>query len=263
MKDPEIQHADSPTCPRRIELEQARVRELSPEQNHALLAHAETCAACKTWMQANAAAEAEFLARHPYAALARSIERRDRAARRRRLLLLRLAPACAAVALLAVGGWLAVSGKDTGGPGTRIKGEVAISAFLMRGGQIRPASADEIFAPNDRVQFLYSSGEQRYLLLLSIDDRGRVFDYTPGGTGQSAPIQPGERRPLPESIELDESPEAERVFAIFSDRPLAFAEVRVQVERAFEALRHRGGTVRDLARLPLPWPQASLMLQKR
>lgn len=64
------------------------------------------------------------------------------------------------------------------------------------------------------------------------------------------------------SIILDETPQAERIFALFSDRPLSWDEVQAAARRAWqEAIREARG-VDPIDRLPLDWPQVTILLPK-
>lgn len=245
-------------CPRRVELEAALGGEVDSSRRLEILGHVESCPGCRERLAGLERDREEFLRLHPYSALKTGMERLERRSERRRAVFLRLLPASAAAIAIMIGAWLALPTS----PGVRTKGSVALSLFLMRGGDIRPARPDEVFAHRDRVQFLVSSGSHRYLLLLSVDDAGRVFNYTPGAAGGSISITPGERRPLPESVELDESRENERVFALFTDQPLSFEEIRPRVEEAFSEVKRRGGTVKELEHLSGPWSQASVLLRK-
>jgi hypothetical protein len=249
---------DPGTCPRRIDLEDALSEEVEGEQRMRILRHVEACPTCKRLWQDLESERREFLARHPFAKLEEGMERLQRKSERRRMVLLRLIPAGVAAFAIILGAWLAFPGSS----GVRTKGSVALSIYLMRGNDIRPAQADEVFAPRDRVQFLVSSGTHRYLLLVSVDESGRVFNYTPGTANFSVPITPGERRPLPESVELDESREDERIFALFSNEPLSFSEIKILVEGALSEMKQHGKTVKDLEKLSGPWPQASVLLRK-
>lgn len=246
-------------CPSRTELLYALTEEMDAARRLKNLAHAENCPACHATLASLEREREEFLRLHPYTSLKAGMERLERRRDRQRMILFRLVPAGAAAVAILIGAWLALPGS----PGVRTKGSVALSFYLMRGGDIRPALSDEVFAPRDRIQFLYSSGPHPYLLLVSVDEAGRVFNYTPGAPDYSVSIAPGERRPLPESVELDESRETERVFALFSDEPLSFAEIRTRIEKELADVKRRGGTVKDLDRLSGPWPQASVLLRKR
>ncbi len=245
-------------CPRRFELDAALSGEVDSDRRLEILGHAEGCPACRESLVRIEREREEFLRQHPYSMLKAGMERLTRKGERRRAIFMRLVPASAAAIAIMIGTWLAWPTA----PGVRTKGTVALSLYLMRDGDIRPARPDEVFAHRDRIQFLVSAGPHRYLLLVSVDDAGRVFNYTPGAALESISITPGERRPLPESVELDESRENERVFALFSDEPLSFTEIRSRVEGALSEVKRRGGTVKELGHLSGPWPQASVLLRK-
>ena len=114
--------------------------------------------------------------------------------------------------------------------GVRLKGGPVLQVFGLHQGQVRKLSSGETLAPGDRIRFAVDPGEARFLLIVSIDGTGRASVFFPFGGSASAPLPPG-RSKLEESVELDDSPGPERLFAFFTHEPLDAAAVRTALER--------------------------------
>jgi hypothetical protein len=132
-------------------------------------------------------------------------------------------------------------------PQNRIKGGAGMLVRIAGHDGQRTARIDgaETLAPGERLRIGYQAGEHRYLLALSIDDRGEVTALYPE-SGASLPVVEGgatATRFLPDSIELT-GKGAERIVVVLSDAPLAVDAAK----RAARAAYDRAGG--DLARLP-------------
>ena len=99
-----------------------------------------------------------------------------------------------------------------------------------------PGQAGGIYHKDDRIQFSYSSGPNRYVFLVSLDERGTVSNFNHQGKATSVPIKPGSNRVLEGSIILDDSVGPERIFAVFSNQPLRFDELKDAADRAYRDL---------------------------
>lgn len=136
-------------------------------------------------------------------------------------------------------------------PYTGIKGGggAAITVRVSAGdtGPQRSAaeSAPEALARGERVRIGYQPGAHRYLLSLSIDQRGEVTPLYPEA-GRSVPVGKAVGsgpRYLPDSIEFTDAG-TERLFVILSDEPIDVEVARRAVKAAFE--RAKG----DILRMP-------------
>lgn len=249
-------------CPRRIEL----IRSLDPasgdERTRAVRKHAAGCPRCTEIIASLEDGRREFLANHPSEAVVpRLLERAAGSCRRRRLALV-AAPAAVLLATIVVLVAWPVNHHPRPGA-TRVKGGVSLRFFVQRGRRSVEARSGQVFHAGDRIQFVYSSGAKRYLFMVSLDDEGRVSNFNYKGSQRSVPIVPGNGQVLAGSIILDDNKGPERVYAVFSDRPLELPEIEHAAKLAFERLRHKGGKLSDLSRLPLPQPQASILLEKK
>jgi len=244
-------------CPREFELIQACAGEGDPAANERALAHAEGCAACQAILSLQRALAEELLRAHPFEQLERQPPKPARPAWG-----WRLAAAGALLLLVALGAVWLWPGEGAEKGGIRTKGTIDLGFYVLRGDRAVPGTSGATLHKDDRIQFTYSSGPHPYLFLISIDDRGRVSNFNYRENPQSLRIPPGEQRLLEGSIILDEATGPERIYAIFSDRPLSFGEVQAEAARAWNEAHSRGASISKLEQLPLPYPQASILLIK-
>lgn len=259
-------NSDEIRCPRRFDLIRLTAGDLQAEDARALSAHTATCPRCAAELAAIERGREDFLARHPFEEVAPAMLRGARRRNRGRRLAFGLVPAGAAAALLMVIFQVLRPGplaEQPPGPGIRTKGEISLGFYVQRGDRAVPGRPGETLRRDDRIQFAYSSGSNRYVFLLSLDDRGAVSNFNHQASPTSVPIQPGSGRLLEGSIILDASVGPERIFAVFSDRPLHFDQVRGAAQEAYREIRRGGGGVGDIDSLPLPHPQASILIQKK
>ncbi len=129
----------------------------------------------------------------------------------------------------------------------RIKGGAGMIVRVAGNDGQRTARVDgtEALARGERLRLGYQSGTHRYLLSLSIDDRGTVTPIYPeqGASVAVAGDAASATRFLPESMELTGAGR-ERIIVLLSDQPLDVEAAR----RAARAAYDRAGG--DLLRLP-------------
>ncbi|HVZ71824.1 MAG TPA: ACP synthase [Polyangia bacterium] len=113
--------------------------------------------------------------------------------------------------------------------------------------------APEALSPGERLRIGYKAGDHRYLLSLSIDQRGEVTPLYPE-SGQSVPVGKAVGsgpRYLPDSVEFtDAGPE--RLFVILSDTPIDVEAARRAARASFDQAR---GDVLHMPALALPGEQ--------
>lgn len=137
-------------------------------------------------------------------------------------------------------------------PILQAKGGGALSVFVLRDEKVFAVADGARLRPGDRIRFAVQGAG--FVLVASIDGRGQVSVYQP-----STGLGTGAVTTLPDSIRLDDALGPERIFAVFSERPVPDAEVT----RALAALGAAGPeAVRRERRLPLPYAQASLLIEK-
>ena len=139
-----------------------------------------------------------------------------------------------------------------------IKGGPTFRVFARRGDSVFPVRDATHMAPGDQIRFVAGSRDHAYLMVASIDGAGTVTIYYPYGGDHSGAAN-ADARELPGSIVLDRAPGPERVFALFSARPLDAAPVT----RALHELGARGAdAIRSTRSLDLPCVQASIVFEK-
>jgi hypothetical protein len=114
-------------------------------------------------------------------------------------------------------------------------------------------SAPEALAPGERVRIGYHTGSHRYLLSLSIDERGQVTPLYPEA-GRSVAVGRGvgaAPRYLPDSIEFTDAG-TERLFVILSDDPIDVDAARRAARASFE---RANGDILRMPPLALPGEQ--------
>jgi hypothetical protein len=122
-------------------------------------------------------------------------------------------------------------------------------------GPQRTASIDvpEALAPGERVRIGYNTGPHRYLLSLSIDERGQVTPLYPEA-GHSVAVGRGvgaAPRYLPDSVEFTDAG-TERLFVILTDAPLDVETARRAARASFEQAK---GDILHMPALALPGEQ--------
>jgi hypothetical protein len=122
-------------------------------------------------------------------------------------------------------------------------------------GPQRTAAVDapEALAPGERVRIGYRAGAHRYLLSLSIDERGQVTPLYPESgrsvaLGKAVGAAP---RYLPDSIEFTDAG-TERLFVILSDQPIDVDAARRAARAAFDRAK---GDILHMPALELPGEQ--------
>jgi hypothetical protein len=182
------------------------------------------------------------------------------ARRRRQRRLTALGALAAGIAAVGMGIFFALPRDDDGAP-IRLKGSDTLLVYCKRGNEVIQVLDGAILHPGDKIRFVHRSSRP-YLMVVNAEERGEVQPFYPFPAGDSVRIPTGVRAELPGSIELDESVGTERVVAVFSERPLSFAEVRAAVEHAYP---RRDGRRRLEAHRPLrlPGEVISLRVEKR
>jgi hypothetical protein len=118
---------------------------------------------------------------------------------------------------------------------------------VRRGNQQFSLEPGKPLRAGDAIRFAVVA-RRGFLMIASVDGRGQAQVYVPYAGSESSAVPTGRPLQLPEggSIELDATPGPERVFALFSARPL-------QAGVVLAALRALGGggptAIRDADRL--------------
>jgi hypothetical protein len=149
-----------------------------------------------------------------------------------------------------------------------VKGDDLMQVFALHHSEAAGGGAPGVvrvgngqrLAPGDALRFvLYPSGLP-YALIASVDGAGQVSVYFPFHGEESAAVDGAVAVPIAGSIVLDRAPGPERLFAIFSERPIAARLVRQLLAGTAAG---GAGAIRAARQLALPGTrQASLLFEK-
>jgi hypothetical protein len=143
-----------------------------------------------------------------------------------------------------------------------IKGGAGMIVRVAGAGGQRTARVDatEPLSPGERLRIGYQTGGHRYLLSLSIDERGEVTPlYPEQGPSLTVPAGvPSATHFLPDSLELT-GVGLERIIVVLSDQPLDMQAARQAARAAYD---RAGGDLDHLQRLDLPGEQFMRLFRK-
>ncbi len=203
------------------------------DESHPGRAHLESCAQCRGLFeeaqQSQNQVRATVLPRTREAVVERA--GRERNPLRRFLRLQFVGPLVAAAAAVA----LVVGVRGPAEPDILLKGGPSLQLFARKGDAVVAVGPETVLGAGDRVRFVVDPGDERYLIIASIDSREVVSIYFPSEGTQSGQVPAGKAE-LPGSIELDDAPGTERVFALFSREPLALEQVKALLASGAEGL---------------------------
>jgi hypothetical protein len=228
-----------------IDLDLRWLAALSDEQRSAQDRHLHACAACAAAKSAHERA----LESVPSPLLEERLGRLrgGRAPRRlSKLWPLFLAP-CLGAATLA---WWGTRGQPESAdlPVVGLKGAPNLRVYGRRGERVFAVTDGDSLAPGDAVRLVFDPPGYPFVIVGSIDAAGKASIYFPFGGRESAAVDPRVPLELPGSLVLDATQGPERVFALFSGRPLAAADLTA----ALRAISLRGWpAIRQTTRLPL------------
>jgi hypothetical protein len=248
-----------------------------------LQGHLECCSRCQQRVAERRQEEEAFLREHPMDQLfqgegetLRPLQRKKRPApqqpvwafweRWSSLRPLHLA-ATAAVALLVLSVfWFQPSFLFPSSP-TRLveKGGASLPAaewfrfYFRRNNLVQWATPADTFRPNDEFRFQYRLPQKGYLYLVAFDAKGQLQQLYPPQDRQRRPLSPHKGwRSLPDGVQLDQSPQAERFWVCLAQKPLS----RKQMQQALQQ-KLSTNSLENIENLPLPClQQTSLLLRK-
>ncbi len=152
---------------------------------------------------------AAFLTQHPPGRFAAQVSAKRKS---RTWWGLWLIPALATAASLAL-----YAGGTLESPWTA-KGGVALAVHVRKGDGSVKHSPGEPLAPGATLRFEVTAPKPGYVAVLSRDAAGKVTVYHPYGGAQAAPYDP-KRRVLESTVELDNQPGREHLYALYSAEP--------------------------------------------
>lgn len=247
------------SCPSKLALE--RFFSEGPESRRSadLEAHIGGCGSCRAQLADMAAERRAFLTRYPFEKFRNVLE-----ARKRRSSLARLrewlAPGGALKAAIAFAGvagiMVFVVWQQNHGPEILTKGGIELSLYISPSGSPEKVERgkDGMSVPSGTaVQFVYSAADQKHLRLVGVEANGSVSNYYNG------PTAPGAKVKLPQALLWQPQSDSERFFAVFSLQPIAPEDI----EAAARKIAQEGKSIEQTTKLPLPYPQVSILLHRK
>ena len=237
-----------------LTLRRRRAGEALGPEGPAIDAHATSCADCRARVRALDDEQRRFEQEISFDRFAAGVERAERGANKaRRPIRARVwlsslgAMAAAAAALVIFVGPTGSRNRIKGGGG------IIVRVAGTDGQRTADVAAIEALARGERLRIGYQPGDHRYLLSLSIDDRGEVTPLYPE-RGPSLTVPDGSQRAtrfLPDSLELT-GKGTERIIVVLSDQPI---DVEIARRAARAAYQKAGGNLARMTNLELPGEQ--------
>jgi len=236
---------------------------LSPQNGSALLAHVDTCAFCRAERQAGDEARIVF-AKHIQPKQLSVVQ--GLARQKARWFALRYWAWAPALVLFAALGarWSSVrSGPQEPEPlgaGIQKKGGASLSIVAREGNDVFRVDGRRSLRRGSQIRFLLDADDLPYVLVASLDGEGRSTIYYPYDGAESAKVQNAGQWEVPGSIVLDSTSGPERVFALFSRKPLSASLVKEALGK--RALVGVAGLRQDTPLNVAGEEQASVLLEK-
>jgi hypothetical protein len=241
-----------------LTLRRRRAGESLGADGPAVEAHATTCPDCRARIRALDDEQRRFEQQISFDRFAAGVERAARGMNRRRTPIFSRVWAYPVLAMAACFALLLVYlPRDQMRPRgeNRIKGGAGITVRVSgaEGQRTARVDANEALARGERLRIGYHAGGHRYLLSLSIDERGEVTPLYPE-RGASLPVGDGNMNHfLPESIELTDAG-LERIIVLLSDQPIEVEAAKHAARAAYAKVK---GDLMHLPRLGLPGEEFS------
>lgn len=83
---------------------------------------------------------------------------------------------------------------------------------------------------NDIIRLFYESPDSKYLMIVSVEESGKINKHFPLNSELSQKIQGGSKQALETSLQLDSYQGKEKFIALFSEIPLEFDQVKEQIK---------------------------------
>ena len=255
-------------CPPIIKLEAYFLEGADSKTFETLKPHINACTDCEDVLRDLETERDAFLQRYPFSRFSAESDAKRRPLWKRALEWLP-APRTfgASLALTGLAGVLVLTlwQKQPAEPTILVKGGVGLSFYAATGTNAKvEAGKDGMTLPEgSQIQFVYSNENNPYLLLVGVEEDGTITAYFPADasapTAESATASTGSRVKLSQGLRWEPKSASERFYAVFSQQPVLIDEIR----KAVAEVSARGKTVEQTPKLPLPYPQASILLHRK
>jgi hypothetical protein len=226
--------------------------------------HVRGCPSCSAQIRELEADRRAFLTRHPFSSFWEGLEKRRKHSSAlgrfweqiRSSGALRAAAAMASVAALM---FLVYHRPTPPAPAPEIltKGGVDLGFYVASasGGEAERGKSGMSLPSGAALQFVYTSpSDASQLLLIGVEADRTVSVYYPSSGVESAAAEGGAQKKLPQALRWQPKSAYERFYAVFSKTPVK----REDVQKALE-----GASIEKSAKLPLPYPHASVILYRK
>lgn len=231
-----------------LEIQKYSAGELDKSRSEKLESHFLECAECKAFYETLRREDTEFLNEHPFSSIFISEEIPESKSWLEKFFGSLTQPVLIPVSIVlllfaVVVPFWSIFYKDTHQDIT-YKGKPVLSFIYKRDGVVKEGSQEILFRSGDQLQIIYNSQKEQYISLFSIDVNHDISFYKPDPSSPLCSVPSGKGSSLyyPESIQLDNSPGAELVVAVFSPVPLKTSDV----EKSMRALFERGKDLQTL-----------------
>lgn len=228
--------------------------------------HVTTCPTCGDIGKALETERGAFLQRYPFSRFWEEIELK-RGSFVRKTFQRIFAPRAfvAVLAMAGLAGLMIVTLREErpAEPQIQLKGGVGLSFYASYAsgaqGKVEPGKDGMDLPAGAQLQFVYSNMESPYLYLVGVEENGAITAYFPDRGVLSGSVQTGSKIKLPQGLSWEPKSAYERFYALFSQEPVPIGEVRAAVSQ----LASEGKTVERATKLPLPYAQASILLNRK
>lgn len=242
-------------CPPKVKLEKYF---LEKGADQVLAGHIQDCPQCQALLSQLSEERESFLQKYPFERFEQSVEirRKQSSILRKIASILRdgFSPLRAALVVASLAGlmvfalWNHQTGTNILTPRILTKGGVGLEFHVRQDGQSsRGKDKMKLPSPAD-LQFVYSSSQENYFMLIGVEENRMVTVYTTG-------IQ----KQIPIAIRWTPTSRYERFFGISSGTPLSPDEAKAALDQSLK----EGKSVEDLTRLPLSYSQSSVILYRQ
>ncbi len=218
-RDPEkLRRRTSPECLSDFQLD-CLLSENNPHQSSAVSKHLRDCSSCAQKLRLRRESISAFNTDFDLAALSTQMEKRLGAQRKnkhrlwlRRFLI--LAPAATTILVLVVVLALPAHHQSTNGV-NRVKGAPGFGVTVKRNQTVFSGENGGVYYAGDQLVFHVETAKESFFSLFNLEQSGRVTRFAPTQGSQSIHIPTGQKYPLPQGIQLDDSTGMEYLVGIF------------------------------------------------